>query len=220
MGTRLRLLLVFLGALLVVVTFTYPEWRPPPVDQSGDAEFPELPVELQEAFQLLPETIRQGYLVMRRQNTPQAVALLSARLSSPLPQDQPLPPVEDARMIMDGMFGPIELQEDDERELPPFSELYSAAGEVSIYLFSDDRKLLRIDNLQVVNGPELYIALLVEPFPLTIADLGRDYQDWPLLSPKGNQNYEIPPELNIYRYRSVVIYDRRYGIIFAVAQIG
>ena len=224
MGTKLRLLVIFMGGLLVVATFTYPSWRPPPVPEVEEEGFPGLPEELQDDFQALSERIRTGYLLMRQRNPQQATDLLIARLMVPQllpPEEQPLPPIEDARLIMEGEFGPIEMAEDDERELPPFSDLYESSGMVTIYLFPDDRKLLRIEDLNVVNGPNLVVALLTNPDPIAIADLGRDYQDLgPLRATTGNLNYEIPDELNINRYRSVVIYEQQYGIVFAEAKIG
>lgn len=223
MGTRLRLLVIVVGGLLVVATFTYPSWRPPPVPEVEEVGFPGLPEELQNDFQALPERIRTGYLLMREREVQQATNLLIARLIVPefVPIDeQPLPPIEGARLIMEGEFAPVELAEDEERELPPFSDLYESSGTVAVYLYPDNRKLLRIENLSVVNGPNLVIALLTNPDPIAIADLGRDYQDLgPLRATTGNLNYEIPDELNIDRYRSVVIYDQQYGIVFAVAKI-
>lgn len=220
MGRELRAFVVLIGALLVVAIFTYPSWRPPPIEKADEAAFSELPDDLHDDFLQLPAQIQQGYLLMRGYDTQQALTLLAARLSPPEPLFEDPPSFEGATLMLAGKFAPMELSENDERDLPLFSELYTSAGDAAIYLFPDDRKLLRLENFQVVNGPELLVALSTHENPLTPADLGRDYIDLgPLRTATGNLNYDIPSELNVSRYRSVVIYDRTYGVLFAVAKV-
>ena len=223
MGTKLRLFLVLIGGLLVAATFTYPSWRPAPIGEVEAAEFPGLPAELQDDFQALPERIRRDYLLMRQVDEQQALALLRARLVVPAslsPEEQALPPVESASIIRESVFASPQLEEEDDRELPQFVDLYSAAGTVRIYQFPDERKLLRIENLQVVNGPELWVALTTHSAPLTFDEI-QGYQELgPLRATSGNMNFEIPAERDLNYYHSIVIFDRPYRIIFAVARIG
>jgi hypothetical protein len=232
MGTRLRLLIIFIGALLVVATFTYPSWRPDPIpDTAGIVQaFPELPDDLQAAFSVLPATTQQGYLRMREQNPRMAADLVIARLTpdDPLPPEAQAPPnVEGAVVIKQGEFRPVVMPEDDERELPPFRDLYASSGTVIIYEFADESRILRIENLQVVNGPDLQVALTTLATPLVggaAPPIDRDTVTItlaPLLAPSGSQNYVnvIPKENDIDSFNAVIIYDRTYNIVFAVAQI-
>ena len=156
----------------------------------------------------------------------QATVLLTARLNPPemLPtEEQALPLMESAQIIMEGEFGPPQLAEDEEeeRELPAFSNLYTASGMAMVYQFPDDRKLLRLEDLRVVNGPDLWIALSTHPAPITFDEIRDNYRDLgQLRTVSGNINFEVPTELTVSLFRSIVIYDRRYRVLFAVAPIG
>jgi hypothetical protein len=227
---RLRWLLVLLGAIVLAATYTYPLWRPEPRINVEQAGFPGLPAELQERFLELPPEQQQAYLQMNRQNSLQALELLAAHLSppGPLPEEETaLPPVENAVIAESGEFVPLEIPADDEeeRQLPPFYEiLYAdAAGSFTIYQFPDNTRLLRLEGLDVVNGPDLHVALSPNPIPLSgeISELGNIFIDiGPLKSNTGDQNYTSVPDannVNLNNYSSVVIYDQTHRIIFAVA---
>jgi hypothetical protein len=221
MGTKLRLFVVAIGALLVVATFTYPQWRPPPIEQVDNSNFPGLPDDLQADFQLLPERIQVGYLEMNRNSPQQALVLLQARLSPLLPLEQTMTLVEGILPVQTGALAPLALEEEDDRTLPPFSNLYTAKGDVSIYELADSRKLLQIQDLAVVNGPELWLALTLHPAPLMFEELGQNYYDVGRLNATlGNLEYALPSELDVEGFRSIVIYDRQSGIIFAAGSIG
>jgi hypothetical protein len=226
MGTRFRLFMVFAGAMFVVAVFTYPIWRPAPVEDRDITEFAGISAELQADFQRLEESIQQDYLAMRLEDDDMAKQLLIARLTSPEvlpPEQQALPPVEGAVIIGEGQFGPLQLAQDDERMLPPFSELYGSAGALTIYQFVDGRRLLYIENLNIINGPNLWVSLSLSPNPLTSDDFGREDIDLgPSLAASGSMSYEVPDVprgLEISDYYSVIIYERDYGIIFSVASI-
>jgi hypothetical protein len=226
MDTKFRLLLIFLGGLLVLATFTFPMWRPSPVGElTAQADFPELTEEQQALFQELPPATQHAYLLIRQQNVAMATALLSARLEPPLPlppEEQEMPSVDGATVAAQGEFGPVTPADDDDRPPPALSGLHTAAGEVIIYQFPDNRKILRIEDLQVTNGPNLQLVLSTSEAPLFGEDLGRDRINLgPLLSPAGDQNYVdvVPTEININSYRSLVIYNSTYDILFAVAPL-
>jgi hypothetical protein len=63
MGTRLRLFVIFLGALVVVAVYSYPLWRTSPATSAlFEDDFPELTAEQQTAFQLLPPFVQRSHL--------------------------------------------------------------------------------------------------------------------------------------------------------------
>jgi hypothetical protein len=227
MDTKFRLLLIFLGGLLVLATFTYPMWRPSPAgDLTAQEDFPELTEEQQALFVELPLATQRAYLLIRQQNAAMATELLTARLEPSIalpPEEQEMPPVDGATVAARGEFGPVTPASDDDRDPPAFSGLHTAAGEVIIYQFPDNRKILRIEDLQVTNGPNLQLVLSTDPAPMFGEDLGRDRINLgPLLTTAGNQNYidVVPTEININTYRSLVIYNSTYDILFAVAPLG
>lgn len=222
MGRQLRFFIITLGAIGVILTWTYPNWRPAPVIETDEILFTELNEEQQAAFNALPANIQNGYLAMRRQNVLQATDLVTARLSVPEPVQEQIPLLEGAILAAQGEFAPVVLPEDEtEREYPPFFNLYEAMGQVSIYQYADGTKFLRIENLSVVNGPQLQVLISPTDDPLVASELGRDYINLgDLKSPIGNQNYDIPRELVLDEYSSIVIFESRYQIVFGVANFG
>lgn len=235
MNAQFRLLVLVLGALFVAATFTYPAWRVPPEGAVQSDELPQLLPELQDDFLTLPRPIQTSYRRLSEQNVFQAATMVEARLTAPEPLVQPLPEIGNATLFATGTFGPVivspddtrplpplvavTLDDDDPRDPPPLSNLHPSSGEVQVYRYPDDRVLLRIENLNVVNGPELTVALATEANPLTVEDFGRQYVPvGPLPANTGNMNLEIVlPDLPIYQ--SIVIYDRRYEVVFSVAPL-
>lgn len=224
MGTRLRAFVILIGALMVVATFTYPLWRPEPVPVTANtAQFPELTEEQQAAFNNLPANIQRLYSEMRQVNAPMAVDLLVARLEPGDPILQEPPNLDTAVVAAQGNFGPLTLPEGDERELPAFSSLTTGSGSATLYQLADNRKLLRLENFRVTNGPNLRVVLSTLPDPVSAEELLADrfrIDIGPLQGSSGNQTYEsVPTEINVDDYNSVVIYDATYNVIFSTARL-
>ncbi len=102
----------------------------------------------------------------------------------------------------------------------------NAEGTASIYSLSDGTTIVRLENLQSVNGPDVRVLLSAYPQPNTAEDLAEVAQFQldlgPLKGNVGNQNYEITdPAFNIDNYLdgSVVLYSTRYDIIFSFAPL-
>lgn len=85
----------------------------------------------------------------------------------------------------------------------------------------DGQRLLRLEEFQVTNGPDLYVYLAAHPKPATREDVDQGFLNLGRL--KGNlgaQNYELVPGTDLSRYRSVVIYCQRFHVVFATATLG
>jgi len=229
MGTRLRLFLIFLGGLLVLMTWTYPAWRPEPRIVVRDDGFPGLDIDLQDEFLALPADTQRSYLRMYQQNSMRATAMVRAHLTppgDPIPELSEAPNLSTATLERSGQFGPLILPETDERDEPDFNSLYAqSAGQVAIYQYPDGTRLLRIEDLDIINGPDLWVAISPQPLPIvgTIAELGATYIDIAALqSNTGSHNYFSVPDatnVSLNDYATVVIYDRTYQVIFAIAPI-
>lgn len=97
-------------------------------------------------------------------------------------------------------------------------EFHTGSGTATIYELDDGSRVLRLENFEVTNGPDLHVLLSTSASP--DGDLG-DYID--LGSLKGNlgeQNYEIPDDADIDALGSVVIYCQPFHVLFSFASLG
>ena len=98
---------------------------------------------------------------------------------------------------------------------------HDAEGNAEIIELTDGNRILRFTDFAVSNGPDVVVYL-------SSVDDANDNDtiknsDFILLGTlKGNigdQNYEIPGELDLSKYNSAVIWCRRFGVNFAVAPL-
>ncbi len=99
---------------------------------------------------------------------------------------------------------------------------HQGSGDVGVYVLDDGSQILRFDNLDVTNGPDLHVILA----PVASAEGRADvmtsgYVDLGALKGnRGNQNYDIPPEVDLASGDwTVVIYCQPFHVIFATAQL-
>ena len=98
---------------------------------------------------------------------------------------------------------------------------HKGSGSATIYRGPDGSYLLRLEDLAVTNGPDLHVILSPHASPdnpgdvktAGYLDLGR------LKGNRGNQNYEIPDDVEIGNFRSVVIYCVPFIVVFSVAML-
>lgn len=95
---------------------------------------------------------------------------------------------------------------------------HSASGKALFVKLADGSRVLRFEDFDVQNGPDLKVYLSSAPasseqgvFDDDIIDLGD------LKGNIGNQNYKLPTGTDIDRYSSAVIWCKRFGVGFAVA---
>lgn len=224
MPNQLRLLILFIGLLFIGAAFTYPLWRIAPEIETVTEEIIGLSPILQEEFEALPRSIQALYYLMSGENPAMALQMVEARLRPPEILIEPLPDVSNAQIVRTGIFQPLTLTESErqtnaELELPPYNSLFSITGDLQVYAYPDTRYIFRIENFSAVNGPDLVLILSTSPKPFTSEDFGRDYIELGALkSTSGNMTYTIS-DININEYSSVVIYDRRYRMIYGFAPL-
>jgi electron transfer DM13 len=98
---------------------------------------------------------------------------------------------------------------------------HDVEGEALVLETLDGRRYLRFEDLDVSNGPDLVVYLSVLGADQGWHDAGdADYLDLGELKGNvGDQNYALPDDADLGRYRSVVIWCRRFSVGFAVAPI-
>jgi len=98
---------------------------------------------------------------------------------------------------------------------------HQGSGEATIYRAPDGSHLLRLENFQVTNGPELHVILSPNPAPESRDDVHQPgYLDLGSLKGNvGNQNYEIPADVDVSSLSSVVIYCSPFHVVFSIAPL-
>jgi len=97
---------------------------------------------------------------------------------------------------------------------------HGTSGTALLVELPDGSAILRFEDLQTLNGPELKVYLSrpkASADPSTFDDEFVDLGD--LKGNQGNQNYDIPGNVDIGRYRSAVIWCKRFSVGFGVAPL-
>jgi Electron transfer DM13 len=208
MNNRLRFLLLFGGALVVVAVFSFPLWRPLFVTTVVDEGFPGLSSEQQMAFRQLPPDKQAAFAEMLKADATMAVAMAMAATSP----DNAVPTAEQA---MPAATNPVILADGDFTQI---DAVHGGSGRATIYQLPDSSRVLRFEDFQVTNGPDLHVILTRSAEPRKLEEVGTDYIDLGVLTGNvGNQNYNVPSEIDFSVYKGVVIYCVQYSVIFSTA---
>lgn len=95
-------------------------------------------------------------------------------------------------------------------------ELHSGRGRVAIIETAPGRFVLRVEEFSVQNGPDLFVYLTPTEDGKSVdgaINLGG------LKATDGSFNYEIPAGTDIARYRTAIVWCRRFSELFAVAKL-
>lgn len=96
--------------------------------------------------------------------------------------------------------------------------IHGAEGSATIYQLPDGARVLRFEDFRSKNGPDLHVYLSTEAPTSTFAGLGADEIHLGALKGNvGNQNYEVPADVDLSQYRSVVIYCVPFRVVFSTA---
>jgi hypothetical protein len=97
---------------------------------------------------------------------------------------------------------------------------HETTGRAEIVRLADGSHILRFENLDTSNGPDLFVYLSELPSNLGWRDYGERFIDLGRLKAnRGNANYKIPAGVDISRYKSAVIWCRRFTVGFGVAPL-
>ena len=89
---------------------------------------------------------------------------------------------------------------------------HPASGTVRI-IEVDSKSYIRYENFKTINGPDLYIYLAKDLDTKEYVNLGT------LRATEGNVNYEIPTDVNLQNYKYVMVWCKRFGVLFNYAEI-
>ena len=96
---------------------------------------------------------------------------------------------------------------------------HKGSGLATIFELANGERVLRFEDFSVTNGPDLRVYLTAHPQPTSHADVtsGSYIEIAKLKGNKGNQNYELPADLDLSQYQSVLIYCKPFRVPFATA---
>ena len=104
------------------------------------------------------------------------------------------------------------------------SHEHESSGRVRVIALPDGRRILRLEDLDTSNGPDLHVWITDAPVRPGRAgwfvfddgayvDLGR------LKGNRGSQNYDIPASVDLARLTSVTVWCDRFNVSFAAAAL-
>lgn len=98
---------------------------------------------------------------------------------------------------------------------------HQAQGRALLIRLPDGKRFLRLEQFRVTNGPDLYVYLSGHRAPRNRAQLheGAAFEVGVLKGNVGNQNYELPADLDLAKFRSVAIYCKRFSVMFGSAEL-
>jgi Electron transfer DM13 len=90
---------------------------------------------------------------------------------------------------------------------------HMASGQVKVLQIPDGTQILRFENLDVTNGPDLYVYLATDTTAKDFVSLGR------LKGNMGNQNYPIPENMDFEKYNKVLIWCQAFSTLFGSSKL-
>ena len=97
---------------------------------------------------------------------------------------------------------------------------HSTSGVARVLDLGDGDRVVRLETLATDNGPDLYLYLSANPadgeeqaFDDEFISLGR------LKGNQGDQNYDLPADVDLGRYSSIVIWCDRFNSAFGAAPL-
>ena len=98
---------------------------------------------------------------------------------------------------------------------------HNSSGNASIHELPDGKRILRFTNFETSNGPDVHVYL-VAASDATDSEMVKKAGFREIGSLKGNigdQNYEIPANVDLAKYHAVTIWCQRFGVNFATAPL-
>lgn len=97
---------------------------------------------------------------------------------------------------------------------------HGTSGEARVLRLENDSRILRLEELDTDNGPDLFVYLSSNPASGPEGDFDEDFVSLGRLKGnQGDQNYEVPADLDLSRFRSVVIWCDRFDSAFGAADL-
>jgi hypothetical protein len=102
-------------------------------------------------------------------------------------------------------------------------KVHLTSGRATVYKTADGKQYLRLSDFTTSNGPDVHVLLArAEDQALDAAIVKGEFDSVELGALKGNQgdqNYDLPANVDLNKYQAVAIYCERFHAIFGVAKL-
>ena len=101
------------------------------------------------------------------------------------------------------------------------SNAHETKGSASVYKLADGTRVLRFTNFETSNGPDVNIYLVAATDvqkDATVKEAGFVTLG-PIKGNKGDQNYEIPTNVDLGKYKTVTVWCKRFSVNFGSAPL-
>ncbi len=89
---------------------------------------------------------------------------------------------------------------------------HEVSGRVAIYEINN-QKILRFEDFNTVNGPDLFIYLATDATATDFVNLGE------IKATKGNVNYDLPVGVDLNKYDTVLVWCKQFKVLFSYAEL-
>ena len=90
---------------------------------------------------------------------------------------------------------------------------HKTQGLVKIITLEDESSILSLEDFKTTNGPDLYVYLATDDRATEFVDLGK------LKTSNGNQDYEIPENVDLSKYDKILIWCKAFSVLFGSAEL-
>jgi len=90
---------------------------------------------------------------------------------------------------------------------------HQTSGIATILQRADGQRFVRFTEFKATNGPDLFVLLATDKTDKSAVYLG------PLKGNIGEQNYDIPSNIDVSRYRYILIWCRAFATLFGSAEL-
>jgi hypothetical protein len=98
---------------------------------------------------------------------------------------------------------------------------HKTSGNAAVYQGQDGKRILRLSEFETSNGPDVQVYLVKanDSKPEAAVRKGDFVNVGALKGNIGDQNYEIPANVELSKYDSVTVWCRRFGVNFGSATL-
>ena len=125
------------------------------------------------------------------------------------------------RVVSEGLSTELQVKAASSGQFRDADGVHKGKGTATVFDNGSGGKVLRFTNFESTNGPDLKVWLVKAESIKTATDVKAS--TWLELGAlKGNigdQNYEIPADVNLADYKSVVIWCEQFSVLFSAADL-